>query len=125
MTSQRHSTARSKSKRLLAAAAALLAVLAFPGGAFAHNAGHIFLPDGSCREVGSFREAPLVGQDRTQLDFVPGGGDQYGVSFVGTSGGTPILPGGCPAALTSSVATDQSSVSLSSTSQSSSAGWGR
>ena len=74
------------------------AMIVMPIAAMAHNAGHVFLPDGRCQEIGSFREAPLVGQDRTQLDLIPGPQDQYGVSFVGSSHLTPVvLPGGCPA----------------------------
>jgi hypothetical protein len=78
-----------------------LAVVALPAVAAAHNVGHVFLPDGTCLEVGSAREAPFVGQDRTQLDLVPGTPnpprDEYGTSFVGYWGNTPILPGRCPA----------------------------
>ena len=91
-------------KRLCAAVIALAAALALPGIAIAHNAGHIFLGDGTCLEVGSFHSAPLVGKDRTQLDLVPQTPnpprDEYGVSFVGFYGNTPILPGGCPATAT-------------------------
>jgi hypothetical protein len=47
-----------------------------------------------------------VGQDRTQLDLVPltpnPPRDEYGVSFVGVNGNTPIRPGGCPSAALSS-----------------------
>jgi hypothetical protein len=48
-----------------------LALIALPMVATAHNAGHIFLPDGRCQLLGSSHDAPLVGQDRTQLDLVP------------------------------------------------------
>lgn len=79
---------------------AVLAVMAAPAVASAHNAGHLYLPSGECHEVGSFRPAPLVGPDRHQLDLVPETPnppfDEYGVSFVGYEGRTPILPGGCP-----------------------------
>ena len=78
----------------------LVSVLAVPAVARAHNVGHVFLPDGACLEVGSIKEAPLVGKDRTQLDLVPGTAnpprDEYGTSFVGFWGNTPILPGRCP-----------------------------
>ena len=87
-------------KRLRAAAIGLVVAQALSGIGFAHNAGHIFLPDGTCQEMGSFRGAPLVGQDRTQLDLVPQTPnpprDEYGVSFVGFHGNTPIIPGACP-----------------------------
>ena len=54
---------------LAAIALALVAVLvsALPAGA--HNAGHFFLPDGTCQQVGSFLPAPLVGRDKSQLDL--------------------------------------------------------
>lgn len=85
-------------KRVIAVFVALVGVMALPMVATAHNAGHIFLPDGSCQLLGSFRDAPLVGQDRTPLDLVPQTPnppfDEYGVSFVGHGGGTPIFPGG-------------------------------
>jgi hypothetical protein len=70
-------------------------VLVLPAGA--HNAGHFILPDGTCHQVGSFTEAPLVGQDKTQLDLIPTTPqDEYGTSFAAFQGNTPILPGGCP-----------------------------
>lgn len=90
----------SLSKRLIAAALGMVIAVVLPTLAFAHNAGHLFLDDGTCRQVGSFRDAPLVGADRTQLDLVPQTPnpprDEYGVSFVGFHGNTPIRPGGCP-----------------------------
>jgi hypothetical protein len=87
-------------KRALVAFIGVLAVVGIPAVVRAHNAGHIFLPDGSCLEIGSFRDAPIVGKDRTQLDLVPETPnppfDEYGVSFVGYGGNTPISPGRCP-----------------------------
>jgi hypothetical protein len=80
----------------LVACTAVALAAAWP--AQAHNAGHLVLPDGTCHEVGSFREAPLVGPTGTQLDLVPSTPmDEYGTSFVGFQGRTPILPGPCPA----------------------------
>jgi len=85
-------------KRVFGVFACVVAVMALPLVASAHNAGHIFLPDGSCQLLGSFQEAPLVGQDRTQLDLAPATPnppfDEIGVSFVGHNGGTPIFPSG-------------------------------
>jgi hypothetical protein len=82
------------------AATLTISALAVPAVATAHNAGHFFLPDGSCHEVGSFRDAPLVGPDRTQLDLIPETPnppyDEYGASYAAFQGQTPILPGGCP-----------------------------
>ena len=83
-------------KRLIVVFAALLAVVALPMAATAHNAGHIFLPDGTCLVIGSLHNAPLVGQERTQLDLAPETPnppfDEIGVSFVGHNGQTPIFP---------------------------------
>ena len=87
-------------KRALVAFIGVLAVVGIPAVVRAHNAGHIFLPDGTCLEIGSFREAPIVGQDRTQLDSCrrrrTHHSMMYGVSFVGHGGNTPISPGRCP-----------------------------
>ena len=84
-------------KRVIGVFTALVALIAVPMAANAHNAGHLFLPDGTCQLIGSFRDAPLVGKDRTQLDLVPETPnppfDEIGVSFVGFHGGTPIFPG--------------------------------
>lgn len=102
-------------KRPLVLFGTIVAVLAIPLMAAAHNAGHIFLPDGTCLEIGSFKNAPLVGQDRTRLDLVPETPyppfDEIGVSFVGHWQRTDILPGPCPAALapTNTVAPSPSS----------------
>jgi hypothetical protein len=86
-------------KKVLVVFVALVAVILVPVAAAAHNAGHLFLPDGTCVEIASFREAPLVGPDGTQLDLVPESPrDQLGVSFVGITRDTPIFPGACPAA---------------------------
>ena len=78
-----------------------LALIAMPMIAAAHNLGHLTLPDGRCMEIGSAREAPLVGPDHTQLDLIPRTPnppfDEYGVSFVGKTKDTPIFPGECPA----------------------------
>ena len=63
--------------------------------ATAHNAGHIFLPDGRCQLLGSSHDAPLVGQDRTQLDPFLRPATPHStrsVSFVGHNGRTPIFP---------------------------------
>ena len=71
--------------------------------ASAHTAGHIIFPDGRCLEVGSNKEAPVVGEPAPgdlatgQLDLIPGSGDQYGARFAANQGNTPILPGNCPA----------------------------
>jgi hypothetical protein len=75
--------------------------------ASAHNAGHIFI-DGRCLDVGSSKDAPLVGQGAPQnslgqLDLIydPVSGidvtDQYGARWAANQGSTPILPSNCPA----------------------------
>jgi hypothetical protein len=87
-------------KKALVVFVGLVAVILVPVVATAHNAGHLFLPDGTCVEVGSFREAPLVGPDGTQLDLVPETPrDEFGASFVGVTRDTPIFAGGCPVAI--------------------------
>lgn len=79
----------------LAASAGAALVAALPAGA--HNAGHFFLPDGTCHDVGSFLPAPLVGAEKTPLDLMPATPqDEYGTSFAAFQGDTPLLPGGCP-----------------------------
>jgi hypothetical protein len=75
--------------------------------ASAHNAAHIYV-DGRCLEVGSFKDAPLVGRGAPQdalgeLDLIydPRNGvdvsDQYGARLAAIKGQTPLLPGNCPA----------------------------
>jgi hypothetical protein len=89
-------------RKLGALAAAVAGLVALAAPASAHNAGHFWLPDGSCQQVGSFKDAPMVGPAgaKSQLDLVPETSnppfDEYGTSFVGYHGQTPILPGPCP-----------------------------
>jgi len=92
--------------RKLALLAATLVATFAASPASAHNAGHVILRDGTCLNVGSFKDAPLVGQGAPQdalheLDLIsdPKNGvdtsDQYGARYAADQGGTPILPGGC------------------------------
>jgi hypothetical protein len=87
-------------KRLLLGLCAAFALVAMPATVSAHNAGHLYLPGGACLDIGSFKEAPILGTG-VQLDLVPQTPDppfdEIGVSFVGYYGRTPIHPGGCPA----------------------------
>jgi hypothetical protein len=93
-------------RKLALLVAALVAAIGAVS-ASAHNAGHIYI-DGRCLEVGSSKEAPLVGQGAPQnalgqLDLIydPQNGvdvsDQYGARWAAIQGSTPILPGNCPA----------------------------
>ena len=94
-------------KRSIVGAASLLAALSIPAGfANAHNAAHHFRPDGTCVEVGSNRDAPIVGENNPnqspgfnnqprQLDLIPGVGDQYGARYAAEHSPT-LLPGNCP-----------------------------
>jgi hypothetical protein len=78
---------------------AIVGLLLMPVAAKAHNLAHLFLPDGTCVELGSAREAPLVGPDKEQLDLIPETPlprDEYGASFVGVARDNLIFPGGCP-----------------------------
>jgi hypothetical protein len=90
-------------RRLALLVALLLLALSSATTASAHNAAHVILPDGTCLNVGSDKEAPLVPEqnpnrlDSTgQLDLVPGSGDQYGARFAANESPT-LLPGDCPA----------------------------
>ena len=75
--------------------------------ASAHNAAHIDI-DGRCLEVGSNKDAPLVGPGAPQdalgeLDLIydPRNGvdvsDQSGARLAAIKGNTRLLPGNCPA----------------------------
>jgi hypothetical protein len=85
---------------LLGGSAALVLTLGGAAGAAAHNAAHLILPDGTCREVGSIKEAPWVGPqgEKVQLDLVPEtvGKDEYGARYAANVSPT-LLPGECPA----------------------------
>jgi hypothetical protein len=88
------STNLRRSVAILAIALVAASASALPAGA--HNAGHFFLPDGTCHEVGSFLPAPLVGSGKLPLDLIPATPqDEYGASFAAFQGNTPLLPGGC------------------------------
>ena len=94
-------------KRSLLAVASAVITFALPVGiASAHNAAHLLLPDGSCHDVGSNKDAPIVGAGNPnqspgsnnlagQLDLIPGNGDQYGARWAAERSGT-LLPGNCP-----------------------------
>ena len=94
-------------KRSLLAVAGGVITLTVPVGiAGAHNAAHLFLPDGSCHDVGSNKDAPIVGAGNPnqspgsnnppgQLDLIPGNGDQYGARWAAERSLT-LLPGNCP-----------------------------
>ena len=84
--------------RKLALLFATVAAAAGVSSASAHNAGHIFI-DGRCLEVGSNKDAPLVGQGAPQnalgqLDLIydPKNGvdvtDQYGARWAAIQGNT-------------------------------------
>ncbi|HWJ45383.1 MAG TPA: hypothetical protein VNR63_08340 [Gaiellaceae bacterium] len=86
------------------ALAALAAGLVAAAPVSAHNAGHIILPDGTCVDVGSGKDAPMVPEQNPnrnasnepgRLDLEPGPGDQYGARFAADQGKTPILPKWC------------------------------
>lgn len=88
-------------RRALVALAVIALLLLTVSSTFAHNAGHIILPDGRCINVGSLKEAPFVPATNPnqnadgQLDLIPGPGDQYGARYAANQGSTPILPGEC------------------------------
>jgi len=93
-------------RSILVVAAAMAAVTVPTGLAHAHNAAHFFLPDGTCHEVGSNTDAPIVGDGNPnqspgsnnlpgQLDLIPGNGDQYGARYAADHS-PRLLPGNCP-----------------------------
>jgi hypothetical protein len=93
--------------RKLALLSLVLIALAGATTASAHNAAHFILPDGTCHNVGSDKEAPFVGagnpnQTSTgQLDLLsdPKNGvdtsDQYGARWAAEHNDR-LLPGDCP-----------------------------
>jgi len=94
-------------KRSILATVAAIATVTVPTGvAGAHNAAHLIRPDGTCHEVGSNKDAPIVGAGNPnqspgsnnqpgQLDLIPGNGDQYGARYAADQS-PPLLPGNCP-----------------------------
>jgi hypothetical protein len=94
--------------RKLALLFVLLVALVAATTASAHNAAHFYLPNGTCHEVGSDKEAPYVGAgnphqtDTGQLDLLsdPKNGidtsDQYGARWAAEHSDR-LLPGDCPA----------------------------
>ena len=93
---------KNKKPLLIALLITLLVSLMSVSLASAHNSGHIILPDGQCLNVGSLKEAPTVGDGNphqlanSQLDLIPGSGDQYGARFAANQGYSAVLPGECP-----------------------------
>jgi hypothetical protein len=90
---------------ILAVVTGLAALPLAAGPASAHNAGHVILPDGTCVDVGSFKDGPFVPEqnpnrntttDPGRLDLIPGPGDQYGARYAAVQGNSAVLPGGCP-----------------------------
>lgn len=91
----------------LAVAVGVLTAVTLPAQlAQAHNAAHLILPDGRCVDVGSNRDAPIVGAGNPnqspgsnnqpgQLDLIPGNGDQYGARYAAEHS-PRLLPGNCP-----------------------------
>ena len=95
-----------KTRTTLALAAGVLAAIVPSGLIGAHNAAHFYLPDGTCLEVGSNSDAPIVGagnpnqspgsnNEPGQLDLIPGNGDHYGARWAAEHSVT-LLPGNCP-----------------------------
>lgn len=71
--------------------ALVIGVLVIPNAvAWAHNAGHIHVPNGKCVDVGSGKHAPTENQDK-----IPGPGDQYGARWAAELANTPIWPRHC------------------------------
>ena len=77
-----------------------------PAAAGPRNAWRFYLPGGTCHEVGSNKDAPIVGAGNPnqspgsnnqpgQLDLIPGSGDQYGARWAAENS-PRLLPGNCP-----------------------------
>jgi hypothetical protein len=84
-------------RKLALLSAAALAALTAATGASAHNAGYVITGNGTCQEVGSGKEAPLVPEQNPnrnaatgQLDLIPGPGDQYGARFAADQGNSAV-----------------------------------
>jgi hypothetical protein len=94
---------------VMAVLVTILSSLLLASMASAHNSGHVILPDGTCINVGSENEGPLVpdanpnrneivgSSDYGKLDLIEGLGDQYGARYADTRGNSAVLPGPCPA----------------------------
>ena len=82
---------------LLATAATLAAMLAFPAVAAAHNRGLVWLPNGGCVQVGALNEV-YPGPDKTEkLDLDPvAEGDNFGTSWAAARGNSALEKGVCP-----------------------------
>jgi hypothetical protein len=93
--------------------AGVIGIQTMSGGvALAHNAGHIILPDGTCHNVGSGKDAPYVSENNPhyhepdpndpndpnvgRLDLKDGPGDQYGARYAADQGNSRVRPGDCP-----------------------------
>jgi hypothetical protein len=83
---------------LVAAAAAMVVALAFPGLAAAHNRAHIVVPTGKCIVVGSEKSVTLP--DGTFLDLRPETpwqvADEIGTAFAADQGNSFLQKFGCP-----------------------------
>ena len=83
---------------LVLAAAAMVAAMAFPGLAAAHNRAHVILPDGRCMIVGSEKSVSMP--DGTLHDLRPETpwqvADEFGTSFAADEGNSRLLKGPCP-----------------------------
>jgi hypothetical protein len=81
-----------------------------PGIASAHNAACVVRPDGTRIDIGSNRDAPIVGSNNpninrsdtttnlpNQLDLLPDtNGDQYGARYAATRSARVLAPDECP-----------------------------
>ena len=93
-------------KKLLftvAVGAGLSAAAVFPLSASAHNAGHVMLPSGECRTLGSEKSVPLpepaaaytnAAGERDLIPETPTR-DEIGARFAAEQGNSRVLPGSC------------------------------
>jgi len=79
------------------ACASVVVALVAASGAAAHNAGYVMTGNGSCQEVGSNKEGPVVPDSNPnrnastgQLDLIAGPGDQYGARYAAEQGNSAV-----------------------------------
>jgi hypothetical protein len=84
---------------LLIAAATMVAVLAFPTIAAAHNRALVWVHDGEkCVQVGSLKSVYPGPAKDIELDLDPtADGDNIGTSLAALQGGSALEKGACPA----------------------------
>lgn len=86
----------------VALGAGLSVAAVFPVSANAHNAGHVFLPSGECRNVGGGKSVALPASAAAytnaagERDLIPSTpGDEIGARYAAEQGNSRVLPRSC------------------------------